>query len=165
MKVAIVYSFEAKKTSQVAKHIVEAWGKDITVLDADKISGKDLHDYDVLIIGAATWFDGELPGYWDEMVPELEQENFPGKKVAIYGLGNQKEYPENFCDAIGLMADLFSTLGSKVVGYTSTEGYNFEQSHGVVDGKFAGLALDIENQSSLTNERIKKWVAQVKKAV
>lgn len=165
MKVAIVYSFEAKKTSQVARHIVDAWGKDITTLDADKISGKDLHDYDVLIIGAATWFDGELPGYWDEMVPELEQENFPGKKVAIYGLGNQKEYPENFCDAIGIMADLFSSLGSKIIGYTSTEGYNFEASTGVKDGQFLGLALDIENQSSLTKDRVKKWVAQLKKEV
>lgn len=165
MKVAIVYSFDAKKTSQVAKHIVDAWGKDITVLDADKISGKDLHDYDVLIIGAATWFDGELPGYWDEMVPELEQENFPDKKVAIYGLGNQKEYPENFCDAIGIMADLFSSLGSTIIGYTSTEGYKFETSVAVKEDKFMGLALDIENQTSMTKERVKNWVAQLKKEV
>ena len=163
MKVAIVYSFEAKKTSQVAKHIVSAWGDGIELLDAEKISGKDLIGFDLLIIGAATWFDGELPGYWDEMVPELEQEDFNGTKIAIYGLGNQKEYPENFVDAIGLMADLFETNGGTVIGYTDNEGYTYERSAAERGSKFCGLALDIENQASLTKERVKVWVDQIKK--
>ncbi len=165
MKTALVYSFEAKKTSQVAKHISTAWGKDIEIVNAEEISGKDLTAYDLLVVGAATWFDGELPDYWDEMVPELEQEDFKGKKVAIFGLGNQKEYSENFVDAIGLMADLFETLGATVVGYTSTEGYTFEQSTAEKDGKFCGLALDIENQASLTKERVAAWVKQIKEEV
>lgn len=165
MKVAIVYSFEAKKTSQVAKHIVSAWGEEIELLDAEKISAKDLIPFDVLIIGAATWFDGELPDYWDEMVPELEQEDFKNKKVAVYGLGNQKDYPENFVDAIGLIADLFETNGAKIIGYTSAEGYEFEKSAALKDGKFCGLAIDIENQASLTKDRVKAWVDSIKKEV
>ncbi len=162
MKTALVYSFEAKKTSQAAKHIATGWGKDIESVNAEEVSGKDLTQYDLLIIGAATWFDGELPAYWDEMVPELEQQDFKGKKVAIFGLGNQKEYSENFVDAIGLMADLFTTLGATVIGYTSTEGYTFEGSAAEKDGKFCGLALDIENQASLTKERVAAWVKQLK---
>lgn len=48
-----------------------------------------------MIVGASTWFDGELPTYWDELVPELESLDLKGKKVAIFGLGDQKNYPDN----------------------------------------------------------------------
>ena len=33
----------------------------------------------------------------------------------------------------------------------------------VKNGKFVGLAIDEDNQSDLTDERIKIWVAQIKK--
>ncbi len=163
MKTALVYSFEAKKTSQVAKHVETAWGKGLVTIDAENTTAKDLAEYDLLIIGAATWFDGELPDYWDIMVPNIELQDFTGTKVAIFGLGNQKEYSENFVDAIGIMADLFESNGAKVIAYTSTEGYNYESSVAEKDGQFCGLALDIENQASLTKERVAAWVEQVKK--
>ena len=164
MKVAIAYSFGSTKTAQVARKIVTAWGEDkIEQIDANVSNGSDLKGFDLLIIGAATWFDGELPGYWDEMVPELEQIDFSKTKVAIYGLGNQKEYSENFVDSIGLMADIFEGQKATIVGFTSTEGYNFEGSYGADGGQFKGLAIDVENQSGLTQERIDKWVALLKK--
>lgn len=46
--------------------------------------------------------------------------------------------------------------------YGSTEGYDFTESKAVRDGKFVGLALDEDNQSELTQQRIKTWVAQLK---
>ena len=49
-----------------------------------------------MILGVPTWFDGELPNYWDEFVPAIEDLDLKGKTIAIYGLGNQVEYPENF---------------------------------------------------------------------
>nr|MBA3924398.1 flavodoxin FldA [Nostocaceae cyanobacterium] len=36
------------------------------------------------------------------------------------------------------------------------------ESKAVRDGKFVGLALDEDNQSELTAERIKAWAAQLK---
>jgi flavodoxin I len=53
--------------------------------------------------------------------------------------------------------------GAKVIGLTSPEGYTFEGSVALRDGQFLGLALDIENQAALTDERIKAWVEQLKK--
>jgi flavodoxin I len=49
-----------------------------------------------------------------------------------------------------------------VIGLTSTEGFTLERSAALRDGKFLGLALDIENQAALTDERIKNWVEQLK---
>ena len=44
------------------------------------------------------------------------------------------------------------------MGKWPTEGYEFDESIALEDGKFLGLALDYDNQSSLSEERIKKWV-------
>lgn len=159
----LFYSFTAHKSKQVAKHIVEAWGKTgLKEVDADVARGNDLSKFDNLIFGVPTWFDGELPIYWDDMVPEIEALDLSGKKVGIYGLGDQKGYPENFVDGIGLMAQVLEAQGAEIVGYTSTEGYTFEQSGAQKEDKFIGLALDFENQSGLNGERIKKWVDQLK---
>ena len=160
---ALFYSNTAKKSSQVAKHIIENWGKGLEVVDADNAKGEDLAKYDALILGVPTWFDGELPTYWDEMVPEIENVDLNGEKVAIYGLGDQKGYPENFVDGIGLMADILVQQGAEVVGHTSAEGYEFERSISYRNGEFIGLALDFENQAGMSEERIKNWVAQLKK--
>lgn len=161
---ALFYSYSAKKSSQVAKHIQQAWGKSgLEAVDADKAHGEDLAKYDALILGVPTWFDGELPSYWDEMVPEIEGTDLKGKKVAIYGLGDQVGYPENFVDGIGIMADILTGQGTEVVGHTSAEEYTFESSAAFRDGRFIGLALDFENQAGKSEDKIKKWVAQLKK--
>lgn len=160
----LFYSFSALKSKQVAKHIIEAWGKTgLKEVDADTARGEDLGKYDSLIMGVPTWFDGELPAYWDDMIPEIETLDFNGKKVGIYGLGDQKGYPENFVDGIGLMARILREQGAEIVGHTSAEGYSFESSSALENNSFIGLALDFENQSGLNGDRIKNWVTQLKK--
>ncbi len=72
---------------------------------------KDFEEFDNIIVGVSTWFDGELPNYWDEVKPELEALDMKGKKVAIFGLGDQKKYPENFIDGVGLLAKVFESGG------------------------------------------------------
>ena len=65
---------------------------------------------------------------------------------------------------MGILAEKITSLGGKTVGQTSTEGYDYEESKAVVDGKFVGLALDEDNQAELTDERVANWVAQLKSA-
>jgi flavodoxin I len=115
-----------------------------------------------MILGVPTWFDGELPNYWDEFVPAIEDMDLKNKKIALYGLGDQVGYPENFLDAVGIMAKLLESRGAKIVGTTATEGYTFEKSQALKDGKFLGLAIDFENQAAKNKERVKKWVEQLK---
>lgn len=61
-----------------------------------------------------------------------------------------------------MLSEKISELGGTTVGYWSTDGYEFTDSKALRDGKFVGLALDEANQSDLTQERIKAWVAQLK---
>lgn len=163
-KVAIVSSHKAVKTSQVVKKIIAngKW-KNIENLDVTSIKVDDLPKYDLLLLGVPSWFDGELPTYWDELVPTLEDTNFNGVKVAIFGNGDQVGYPENFGDAVGIMARVLTSSGATVIGKTETEGYTFEKSLALEEGKFLGLILDFENQINQNDTRIKNWLYSVDK--
>jgi flavodoxin I len=163
-KIGIFYSFNTTKTGQAVRMLIEEFGTDNTEkTNAETVTAEQVKSFDNLIFGVPTWFDGELPNYWDEFVPELEDMNLKGKRIAIFGNGDQKNYPENFVDGIGIMADLLESRGAKIVGFTDIKGYQFESSRALRGDKFAGLALDFENQPRQNKERIGKWAAQLKK--
>jgi flavodoxin I len=162
-KIGLFYSFNTTKTGQAVKMLVEILGKEkVDLVNAETVTEEQVLSYDYLIFGVPTWFDGELPNYWEEFVPALEDMNLEGKKVAIFGNGDQKNYPENFVDGIGIMADLLEDRGAKIVGTTSVEGYHFESSRALRGDRLAGLALDFENQPRQNKERIGKWAEQLK---
>lgn len=162
-KIGLFYGSSTAKTAAVAKKIKEAFNDvQIDVIPVENYEDKDLKGYDYIIAGSSTWFDGELPSYWDEIMPEFITSDLKGKKVAIFGLGDQVNYPDNFVDGIGILAEVFVELGAIPVGFTSAKEYKFNHSKALKKGKFMGLALDIENQSDKTDERIKKWVDQLK---
>ncbi len=164
-KTAIIYSFHSQKSKKVAEKITGAFGKTaLEPVNAEDLTKEVMEKYDYFILSAPTWFDGELPNYWDEFLPDLEEMDLKGKKFAIFGLGDQKGYPENFCDAIGLLADIIEEQGGTIVGQTSPEGYEFEASKALRGDLFAGLPLDQENQARMTGKRISAWVEELKKA-
>jgi len=163
-KTGLFYSFHSVKTKQQIQKIKEALGSDdieeVNVEDATEDKFLSFTNY---ILAVPTWFDGELPNYWDEFLPSIEDDSLKGKNFAIFGGGDQKGYPENFVDGIGIIADFIEARGGKIVGLTSTEGYVFESSKAQRGDKFVGLALDIENQAALTKDRITRWVDNLKK--
>ncbi len=163
-KIGIIYSFNSTKTAKAAEKIKEAFGPDFNVvpINAEDLTEELFLSFTNLILGVPTWFDGELPNYWDEFVPALEDLNLAGKSIAIFGLGNQVEYPENFGDAVGIMADIIQERGAKLVGLSSSEGYTYESSRAFNGNQFLGLLLDQETQPRLSKERIEKWVADLK---
>jgi flavodoxin I len=163
-KIGLFYSFNTKKTTQTAHKIAEILGKEnIEEINAETVTAEQFTAFDNLILGVPTWFDGELPNYWDEFVPGLEELVLTGKKIAIFGAGDQKGYPENFIDAIGIMASILENRGAIIVGFTSVIGYTFENSRAKRGNQFCGLALDFENQVGMNKERIASWAEQLKK--
>ncbi|HYQ57208.1 MAG TPA: flavodoxin [Draconibacterium sp.] len=162
-KTAIIYSYNTQKSKKVAEKVIAAFGeKEVEAVNAEELTKEVLNKYDNFILSAPTWFDGELPNYWDEFVPDLEEMDLKNKKFAIFGLGDQKGYPENFCDAIGLLAGILEECGATIVGQTSTEGYSYESSRAQRGDSFIGLAIDQENQARLTKKRVENWVEQIK---
>ena len=122
-----------------------------------------LAEYDCLIVACPTWNIGELQDDWAAVFDDLDDLDFSGKTVAYMGTGDQIGYADNFMDAMGQLEEKIASLGGKTVGYWSADGYDHEASLAIRDGnKFCGLALDDDNESEKTEDRIKTWVAQIK---
>merc|ERR1712032_550575 len=163
MKVALVYSTTTGNTETVAGYITEATG-----LEAVDMSAEDIAAADGLICGAPTWHtgaDSERSGTaWDEFIyGDLTSIDLKGKKVAIFGLGDQAGYGDNFCDAMDELVSCFSKQGADIIGSWSADGYDHMESKSIDgDGKFVGLPCDEDNQPDLSEERAKSWLDQLK---
>ena len=82
--------------------------------------------------------------------------------VGIFGCGDQEDYADYFCDAIGTVRDIVEPRGAIIVGNWSTDGYTFEASKALLDdGNFIGLCIDEDRQPELTAERVEKWTKQI----
>ena len=89
--------------------------------------------------------------------------DFTGQTVALYGLGDQVGYGNNFVDGLGMLAEVVLRNGGRLIGLTSTEGYKFEKSTGLQDeNTFFGLPIDEDNEPTLSPFRIMEWVKQFK---
>jgi flavodoxin I len=164
-KTGLFYSFRSRKTRSIAMKISEIMGSEnVEPVDAENITKDDFVRFETMILGVPTWFDGELPVYWDEFVPAIREMDLTGKKIAVFGLADQAGYPENFGDAVGIMTGLLRERNAEIVGETSSEGYHFESSRALHDGKFSGLLLDQENQGRMTDERLKSWISEIRSA-
>lgn len=120
--------------------------------------------YDRLILGLSTWYDGELQSDWDEFFEQFKLIDFTGKKIAIFGLGDQEGYAEYFVDGIGIIGEVVVENGGQLLGKWKTDGYQYEASKGEFDaGFFAGLAIDEDNQPELTDERLEQWIHLLEK--
>jgi flavodoxin I len=163
-KIGLFYGTQTGKTESVAEIIRDEFGDGVVTLhDISQADTSDFDEYQYVIVGCPTWNIGELQSDWEGFYPDLDEMDFSGKMVAYFGTGDQMGYGDNFQDAIGILEEKISQRGGKTVGYWPTEGYDFNDSKALRNGKFVGLAIDEDNQSDLTDERIKAWVSQLKR--
>lgn len=164
--VGLFYGSSTGITEYIAEEVQEAWGKAgmkpieaINITDVKDITV--LLDFDCLILGIPTWNIGQLQDDWDIVFPQFDQLDLTGKKVAIFGIGDMRGYPDNFLDAVGILGKKLIERKAQLVGYWYDEHYKFRESVGFVDGKFMGLGIDDTNQSKLNSQRIEGWVEQI----
>lgn len=164
-KIGLFFGTQTGNTETIAEQLQTALGGDsvVTLYEIADAGVSDFENHDCLIIGCPTWNIGEMQGDWDGFYEnDLDSIDFSGKKVAYFGPGDQVGYSENFQDAMGLLEDRISSLGGETVGHWPTEGYEYEASKAVKEGRFVGLALDEDNQPELTESRIQTWTSQLK---
>lgn len=170
-KIGIFFGTDTGNTRKIAKQIQRKYGDELMSkpLNVNRTEIEDFMSYDYLVLGTPTLGDGLLPGLssdaqaesWEEFLPKLEDQDFTGKTIAIYGLGDQVTYPMEFINAVFFLYEFFEERGATLVGTWPTEGYGFEDSLAVVDDHFLGLALDQDNESMLTDERVAGWLASI----
>ena len=160
-KIGLFYGSDGGNTKDVAERIAEALG-DVDLHDVGDVSKDELNNYTNIILGTSTWGEGDLQSDWEDFIDELDDIDFSGKTVALFGLGDQEGYADTFCNAMRTIYDKVTNKGAKVIGSTSVDGYEYEESNSIIDSKFIGLVIDEDNQDDLSDERIANWVNSIK---
>lgn len=160
--IAIFYASKTGKTKLIANEI-SIHLDDLKEYNISVTGTEYMNEYSNIIFGISTWDGGSIQEDWQEIWDDFCKIDFKNTNVAIFGLGDQKKYPDKFVAAMKPLYEQLKRAGANVIGFTSTEDYNFENSVSIVDGKFVGLVLDLENQSELTSPRIEEWVKDLKK--
>lgn len=148
-----------ENVAHIIKEEVERSGVatvDMRIVSSDTL--KTMEEYQYLIFGCSTWNIGELQDDWDVKFNELNTVDFSGRKVALYGNGDQYGYSNTFVDAIGMIGDKVAERGGELVGFWPTDGFEFEFSKGAYQGVFMGLPLDDDNQPEQTRQRVINWI-------
>jgi flavodoxin I len=165
MKIAIFFGSTYGNTrdaaEQIGARLSKQLGVPVPVFDICLSKTKDLQEYDVLLIGCSTWNIGEMQDDWDRACDDLDRVDLAGKRFAVFGAGDQDNYPDSFQDALLAITEKFEARGALHFGSWPTDGYRHTASLGIRDGKFLGLALDYENQWDESAPRIAAWTDQI----
>lgn len=148
-----------ENAANIIKNEIESSGLaevEMTIVSAQNL--KAMEKYQYLIFGCSTWNIGELQDDWNLKFNELDIVNFKGRKVALFGNGDQYGYSNSFVDALGIIGNKVAGLGGELVGFWPRDGYEFEFSRGVTENVLMGLALDDDNQPGQTRQRCVNWI-------
>ncbi|MGP1450306.1 MAG: flavodoxin [Wolinella sp.] len=164
-KTAIFYGSTGGNTKEAAEMIHREIGGDSVadIFDVSKLKdGSEFASYENLILGTSTWGDGDLQDDWYDFMEKFEKLDLSSKNVALFGMGDQEGFGHAYLNGMRTLYDAVKKQGGKLVGEWKDEGYTYESSNSVINGKFVGLALDADNQDELTTERIKEWCKGLK---
>lgn len=159
-KTVVIYGSSTGTCQSIAENIASKLG--VEAVDVANLNADVIAENDNLLLGTSTWGSGELQDDWFDGLNTLKEAGLSGKTVAVFGCGDAESYSDTFC---GAMAEVYNTAkdaGATLVGEVSTDGYTFDESEAVVDGKFVGLALDDVNEDDKTEGRIDAWLEAIK---
>ena len=162
-KIAILYGSSGGNTESIANRIKDKFDGKADVFNVETVSVEAVQPYKYLILGASTTGIGDLQDDWEGFLPTFSSKmDFTDKTVAIFGLGDSGSFSDSFAEAIYILHDELKDK-VKIVGEIADEGYTYDDSQAVVDNKWLGLAIDEDNEYDDTEERLNKWVEQLKK--
>lgn len=159
MSVNVIFGSDSGATRAVASRIAKRiQGRAIDIATA---TAADFENCSLLVLGSPTYGAGDLQTDWEIHIDKLTGADLAGKKVALFGTGDQFGYPDSFVDAMGILYDHVVEKGATVVGFTETTGYDYTASKAERDGRFVGLALDEDGEASKTDKRIAAWISRL----
>ncbi len=162
MKTGIFYGSATGTTADVARRIARLMNVgDSDVHDVAGTRPDLVGNYDLLILGSSTWGNGELEDDWYDFVAGLQVLDLTGKKIALFGCGDET-MSDTFCDAVGILYDRLKDTGATFVGEYHADGYTFERSAASDGATMRGLVLDEVNHPEMTDLRLRAWTDKIK---
>ncbi|MCE1183629.1 MAG: flavodoxin [Rhodocyclales bacterium] len=172
-KIGLFFGTETGTTRLVAKKMHKKIGDALCdkPLNVNRITPAEMLRYPALILGTPSYGIEEIPAMgvsgcfepnWGEFLAQMPADaDFSGKRIAFFGLGAQERYAERFGSSLYPLVEKFRAWGAEIIGSWPNEGYVFQHSAALVDGRFLGLMIDQRTQGMLTGERMDQWLAQV----
>lgn len=163
MKTGIFYGSTTGSTEKVARDIAKAMKiDDADIHNVAETRPSAVGNYDLLIFGTSTWGDGDLQEDWEDFIPGVEVLDLKGKKIALFGCGNEGN-SDTFCNGVGILYDRLKDTGAKMIGFFNTIGYKYDHSDAVPENavEAEGLLIDEDNFPDKTEARVEQWVKQV----
>lgn len=161
-KIAILYGTSGGSVESVTKQVQDLFEGNADIYNVLDVSLSEIEDYKYIIVGTSTTGIGDLQDDWEGFLPSFAKIDFTGKKVAIFALGDSASYSTSFAESMKVVYDEIHDK-VEVVGKVPDVGYTYDDSTAVEDGVWVGLPLDEDNEYDLTEERLIKWVEQLKK--
>jgi flavodoxin I len=155
----VIYGSSTGTCEAIAEKIASKLGCEAVYVQ--DITADIITNHQNLILGTSTWGAGELQDDWYDGLKVLQSADLTGKVIALFGCGDCESYGDTFVGGLGELYDGIKQSGARIVGSVSTDGYTFDDSAAVVDGKFVGLPLDDVNEDNMTDGRIDAWIAQI----
>jgi len=165
-KIGIFYGSATGTTADVAQRLAVLLGvAPADVFDVGRTAPSQVGAYDVLVFGSSTWGDGELEDDWYDFVAGVEELDLSGKKIALFGCGDET-MEDTFCSAVGDLYERLQGTGADFIAPYDTIGYKFRNSKAKPADSLeaVGLLLDEVNHPELTAPRLAGWATLVKKA-
>lgn len=164
-KIGIFYGSTTGTTADVAEKIAARLGvADTDVHDVASVAPSAVAPYEVLVLGASTWGDGDMQDDMHDFIDGLAATALNDKKVALFGCGDDT-MSDTFCNAVGEMFRALRRTGATFIGDFNADGYTYNHSDAEVDGKIVGLLIDNTNHESITDSRIRSWCDEIKKQI
>ena len=158
-KTIVVFGSSTGTCEAIAEKIAQKLGCE--VMDVQNLTAEVVESHENLILGTSTWGAGELQDDWYDGLKVLQGADLSGKTIALFGCGDCESYSDTFVGGIGELYNAIKASGARFVGAVDTDGYSFDDSEAVIDGKFIGLPLDDVNEDDKTDVRIEAWIAEI----
>lgn len=162
-KIGIFYGSTTGTTKKIAGDIARVLGVgEEDVHDVASASPSEVGKYDILVLGTSTWGSGELQDDWYDFIAGLSVLDLRGKKVALFGCGDET-MSDTFCSAVGEIHDRLKDTGAEFIAPYNVVGYHFDHSDAIPenDVEAEGLLLDEVNHPELTAARIAGWATLI----
>ena len=142
----VIYGSSTGTCEAIAEKIASKLGCE--AMNVQDLTAETISDHQNLILGTSTWGAGELQDDWYDGLKTLQDADLNG-------------YSDTFVGGIGELYNGIKDSGARFIGSVDTDGYAFDDSEAVIDGKFIGLPLDDINEDDKTDMRIENWLSAI----
>ena len=155
----VIYGSSTGTCEAIAEKIASKLGCE--AVNVQELTTDIIDNHQNLILGTSTWGAGELQDDWYDGLKTLKESDLSGKVIAFFGCGDCESYSDTFVGGRGELYNGIKDSGAHFIGSVDTDGYTYDDSEAVIDGRFIGLPLDEINEEDKTDSRIEEWLSVI----